>query len=87
MCELRINFTEWVAEREGVLGNEKIEVDENGNIIKDGAVVFDENGRPVSIDHTSWEQTASGGGTRELADGMTGFFTEAEVMEVKIDGK
>jgi hypothetical protein len=89
MCEFRVNFTEWVAEYEAVLGNEDIKVDENGNITQDGAVVFDDTqGNPIDIVHTTddptqYEQTPSGGGTHELADARTGYFTEVETPKYK----
>jgi hypothetical protein len=72
MCELSIGFTEWVGEYEAVLGGESI--------------VFDADGNPIGIDGSKWEQTASGGGTRELDDEITGFFTEAETIEVNQNG-
>ena len=92
MCEFRIGFTEWTAEYEAVLGNEETEVDENGNLAQDGAVVFDTTpgsrteGSPIDAVHTTddpdqYEQTASGGGTRELADMPTGYFTEVETPQ------
>ncbi|MDR2359674.1 MAG: hypothetical protein LBD85_00105 [Oscillospiraceae bacterium] len=87
MCELRIGFTEWAAEYEATLGDDRVEVNEEGDIIKDGAVEFDAEGNPDGVDHTAWEQTASGGGTKELAGKNTGFFTEAEIREVNINGK
>jgi hypothetical protein len=73
MCELGIGFTEWAAEYESILGDENIK--------------FDEDGNPMGICGGNWAQTASGGGTKELAAETTGFFTEAKINEVDINGE
>ena len=62
MAEIRLTFTQWAAEYNGVLN--------------ESAIIFDSAGMPVDIDAAKWRQTASGGGTQELADATTGFFNE-----------
>lgn len=61
MAEFRLAFTQWAAEYNGV-------INETGIIFEDGM--------PVAIDSAKWKQTASGGGTDELAKATTGFFDE-----------
>lgn len=61
MVELRLAFTQWAAEYNGV--------------ISEAGILF-EDGVPVGIDSADWKQTASGGGTQELAGASTGAFEE-----------
>jgi hypothetical protein len=65
MCELAVSFTQWSAEYNGVLG--------------EASIVFDENGIPIDVIRENWRQTASGGGTHELAGETTGFFEEVPI--------
>jgi hypothetical protein len=75
MVELRVTFTQWAAEFDGVL--------------TEASIIFDDDGLPVGVDAAKWKQTASGGGTQTLADEKTHFFEEVtpEIeQEVDIDG-
>ena len=60
MAELAVSFTQWAAEYNGILG--------------EYSIIFDDSGSPVDVNREEWRQTASGGGTQELADESTGFF-------------
>jgi hypothetical protein len=62
MVELRVTFTQWAAEYNGLLS--------------ESSIVFDDNGQPVGVDAINWTPTASGGGTQDLADATTGSFEE-----------
>lgn len=64
MVELRLTFTQWAAEYNG--------------IINDAGIVF-EDGAPVGIGNSNWKQTASGGGAQGLADAATGAFEEVNL--------
>lgn len=68
MCELQVAFTQWAAEYHGILN--------------EASIIF-EKGLPVDVIRENWKQTASGGGTKTLADESTGFFEEVitEYME------
>jgi hypothetical protein len=77
MVEISVSFTQWAAEYNGVLTEKSI--------------VFGEDGLPVGVTGTDWQQTASGGGKQELADEKTGFFEQTQVdydseKEGNIDG-
>ena len=63
MVELRLTFTQWAAEYNGVLS--------------ETSIIFNKAGLPVGI-NPNWQQTASGGGTQDLADAVTGFFDEIQ---------
>lgn len=65
MVEIRLAFTGWAAEYSGVLSEANI--------------IFGDDGVPVGINREAWQQTASGGGTDELADAQTGFFDETPI--------
>ena len=69
MAEIRLTFTQWAAEYNGVLNESNI--------------VFDKNGVPVGIDNTNWQPTASGGGTEELARIKSGAFEETPVNQIQ----
>lgn len=64
MVELRISFTGWSAEYNGVLNEDSI--------------IFGEDGIPAGVDTSKWKQTASGGGTEELAKAATSSFDKIE---------
>lgn len=65
MVELRLTFTQWAAEYNGVLS--------------ESGIVFGEDGIPIGVDTSKWKQTASRGGTDELAKATTNFFEEADL--------
>ena len=54
MCEFAVSFTQWTAEFHGVLSESGIE--------------FGEDGIPTGVIRENWRETASGGGTEELAN-------------------
>lgn len=75
MAEIRLTFTQWAAEYNGVLSESNI--------------IFNKNGVPVGVDNTNWRPTASGGGTEELARVKSGAFEESpinQIQEEQIDG-
>lgn len=68
MTEIRLTFTQWAAEYNGLLTEENI-------IFKDGV--------PVGVDTANWQPTASGGGTEELARVQSGAFEESPVNYIQ----
>jgi hypothetical protein len=69
MCELSVSFTQWAAEYNGILSEESIE--------------FDDNGTPTDVIREGWQQTASGGGTPELAGESSGYFMDVEITRTE----
>lgn len=65
MVEIRLTFTQWAAEHYG--------------IHSEASIVFGGDGVPIGINNVNWQQTASGGGTEELANATTGFFDEIPI--------
>ncbi|GHU97427.1 hypothetical protein FACS1894208_12760 [Clostridia bacterium] len=66
MVEIRLTFTQWSAEYNGIL--------------IEASIVFGADGVPTGVNSASWRQTASGGGTDELATVKTGFFDEIPII-------
>ncbi len=71
MLEIKIAFTQWVAEYNGILNEDYI--------------IFDDKCTPVTVDTSKYKQTASGGGTEELASATVGIIDEL-VIDFKNEG-
>lgn len=54
MCEFTVSFTQWAAEFHGILS--------------EAGIVFGDYGMPTGVIRENWRETASGGGTEELAN-------------------
>ncbi len=69
MAEIRLTFTQWAAEYNGVLNEANI--------------IFSKNGVPIGVNTANWQPTASGGGTEELARVQSGAFEESPVNHIQ----
>lgn len=69
MVEIRLAFTQWVAEYNGVL--------------TEANIIFNDAGIPIGVDNTNWQPTASGGGTEELARVKSGAFDETPINQIQ----
>lgn len=69
MAEIRLTFTQWAAEYNGILNEEQI--------------IFSDSGQPVGVIDANWQQTASGGGTEELARTKSGAFEDVSVNQIQ----
>lgn len=69
MAEIRLTFTQWAAEYNGVL--------------TEANIIFNDAGIPVGVNNANWQPTASGGGTEELARVKSGAFDETPVNQIQ----
>lgn len=69
MSEIRLTFTQWAAEYNGVLN--------------ESSIIFNKNGVPIGVNNANWQPTASGGGTEELARVKSGAFEETPINQIQ----